>query len=529
MDNKQKIKQIYETIFNADSKSEGKISPLDFRPYILCALFYRFISENLTNYINTNQEEAGEIGFNYADFSDEEAEDARDQMVAEKGFFILPSQLFCNVCKDCENDDNLNERLYNIFRSIEGSAIGRPSEDNIKGIFSDFNVNNPKLAQEVIPRSKLLAKLLLIIQDIDLDETCNNSDNFGDAYESLITDYAKHEVQKGDNSFTPKEVSEVLARIVAVDGHEINSCYDPACGSGSLLLKFSKIIGKKNPFLRFYGQEIDPNTYNLCRINMFLHNINYDKFDIKLGDTLTEPKHRAEELFDAIVSNPPYSNDWAGDKNQVLRNDDRFSPAGALAPKDKSDLAFVMHILNSLSDKGTAAVAQHPGVLFRGGTENTIRTWLIKNNFIDTVIQLPKNLFDSGGIAPCIIVLRKDAKQDSNILFIDASKLFVKVGKKNKLTEQNMDAIVNAFAERKEQQYFTRLVSNDDVLTNDSKVLDNDGKVSDDESNLSVSRYVEQEYTREEIDINQLDLFLDEVTQKGIELRIKIKEITKDL
>ena len=522
MDNKQKIEQIYETIFNVDSKSEGKISPLEFRPYILCALFYRFISENLTNYINTNQEEAGEIGFNYADFSDEEAEGSRDQMVTEKGFFILPSQLFCNVCKDCKNDDYLNERLYNIFRSIESSAIGWPSEHNIKGIFSDFNVNNPKLAQEVIPRSKLLAKLLLIIQDIDLDETCNNSDNFGDAYESLITDYAKHEVQKGDNSFTPKEVSEVLARIVAVDGHEINSCYDPACGSGSLLLKFSKIIGKKNPFLRFYGQEIDPTTYNLCRINMFLHNINYDKFDIKLGDTLTEPKHRAEKTFDAIVSNPPYSKKWPGKSNSLLISDDRFSPAGALAPKDKSDLAFVMHILKSLSDKGTAAVAQHPGVLFRGGAENTIRTWLIKNNFIDTVIQLPKKLFVGVDIDPCIIVLRKSAKMDNNILFIDASKLFVKVGKKNKLTEQNIEAIVNAFAERKEHQYFTRLVSNDDVFTKD-------GKVSAKYSNLSVSCYVKQEYSREEIDINQLDLLLDEVTQKGTELRIKIKEITKDL
>ena len=517
MDNKQKIEQIYETIFNVDSKSEGKISPLEFRPYILCALFYRFISENLTNYINSIQEEAGYIGFNYADLDDDEAETetVRKQMVEEKGFFILPSQLFCNVCKDCENDDYLNERLSNIFQSIDGSAIGSPSEHNIKGIFSDFNVNNPKLAQEVRQRNKLLAKLLLIIQDIDLDETCNNSDNFGDAYEILITDYAKHEVQKGANSFTPKEVSEVLARIVAVDGHEINSCYDPACGSGSLLLKFSKIIGKENPHLRYYGQEINPTTYNLCRINMFLHNINYDKFDIELGDTLLEPKHRAEEPFDAIVSNPPYSIKWDGDANPLLINDDRFAPAGVLAPQKAADLAFVMHIVKSLSEKGTAAIVEFPGVLYRSGKEKIIRTWLIENNYIDTVIQLPSNLFFGVSIATCIIVLRKSAKKDSNILFIDASKLCVKDGNKNKLTEQNMDTIVNAFAERKEQQYFTKLVSNADVLAN--------------ESNLSVSSYVEQEDTREKIDIKAVELSLKQVTAQGTELRNKINEIIKGL
>mgnify|MGYP003376296041 CR=1 FL=1 len=517
MTNKQQQEQLHSTIWKIADDLRGAVGGWEFKAYILGTLFYRFISENLTNYINSIQEEAGEIGFNYADLSDEEAETARAQMVEEKGFFILPSQLFCNVCKDCENDDNLNVRLSDIFRSIEGSAIGTPSENDIKGLFNDFNVNNTQLAQEVKSRNKLIAKVLLSIQDMDLGESFydNKIDAFGDAYEFLMTMYASSAGKSGGEFFTPQEVSEVLARIVAVDGHEINSCYDPACGSGSLLLKFSKIIGKENPHLRYYGQEINPTTYNLCRINMFLHNINYDKFDIELGNTLTEPQHRSEEPFDAIVSNPPYSIAWDGDANPLLINDDRFAPAGVLAPNKTADLAFVMHIVKSLSEKGTAAIVEFPGVLYRSGKEKTIRTWLIENNYIDTVIQLPSNLFFGVSIATCIIVLRKSAKQDSNILFIDASKLFVKVGNKNKLSAQNQDAIVNAFADRKEQQYFTKLVRNTDVLAN--------------ESNLSVSSYVEQEDTREKIDIQAVELSLEQVTAKGTELRNKINEIIKGL
>lgn len=343
----------------------------------------------------------------------------------------------------------------------------------------------------------------------------NKIDAFGDAYEFLMTMYASNAGKSGGEFFTPQEVSELIARLASVDGHTINSVYDPACGSGSLILKFKKIVGQENPNLKYYGQEINPTTYNLCRINMFLHDINYDNFDIQLGDTLIDPKHRDEEPFDAIVSNPPYSVSWEGSKNPLLINDDRFAPAGVLAPDSAADLAFTMHMLTSLSERGTAAIVEFPGVLYRGGKEKAIRTWLIENNYVDTIIQLPQNLFFGVGIATCIIVLRKGAKKDNNILFIDASNEFVKNGNKNKMMPENLDKVVNAFVERTEQQYFTKLVSNADVLEN--------------ESNLSVSSYVEQEDKREKIDIEEVEESLSNIVDEGMLLRAKINEIVKGL
>lgn len=516
MDNKQQQEQLHSTIWKIADDLRGAIGCWEFKAYILGTLFYRFISENLTEYINSKQREI-DPNFNYVDFSDEEALNAKGALVQEKGFFIKPSELFCNVCKRCEEDEDLNVTLSEIFRNIEQSAQGTPAEYKIKGLFNDFNVNNTQLSPEVKNRNKLISKVLLSISKMELGKAfyANKIDAFGDAYEFLMTMYASGAGKSGGEFFTPQEVSEVLARIVASDGHEINSCYDPACGSGSLLLKFKKIVGINNPYLRYFGQEKNPTTYNLCRINMFLHDINYDKFDIEQGDTLTDPKHIHLGPFDAIVSNPPYSILWEGDTNPLLINDERFSPAGVLAPNKNADLAFIMHILYSLAQNGTAAIVEFPGVLYRGGKEKTIRTYLIENNFIDSIIQLPSNLFFGVGIATCIIVLRKSAKQDQNILFIDASKLFVKSGNKNKLTQENMDTIVNAFKERKDQQYFTKLVSNQDVLSNDGS--------------LSVSSYVEQEDTREKIDIELVERALADVTTKGSELRAKINEIIKGL
>ena len=331
--------------------------------------------------------------------------------------------------------------------------------------------------------------MLLKVRDMDLGESFqeNKIDAFGDAYEFLMTMYASNAGKSGGEFFTPQEVSELLARLTAADGHEIRSVYDPACGSGSLLLKFSKTIGKENPALKYYGQEINPTTYNLCRINMFLHNINYDNFDIQLGDTLLNPLHRDYEPFDAIVSNPPYSIPWEGSKNPLLINDDRYAGPGVLAPDSTADLAFTLHMLASLSESGTAAIVEFPGVLYRGGKERAIRHWLVENNRIDTIIQLPSNLFFGVGIATCIIVLRKGTRPDNKVLFIDASKEFVKNGNKNKLTKENQDHIFNVFQKREEEQYFSKLVSIDDILEN--------------ESNLSVSSYVEQEDTREVINI----------------------------
>lgn len=513
----QQREELHRTIWAMADELRGAVDGWDFKAYVLGSLFYRFISENLTNYINRLQEEAGIEGFDYADMSDEDAEMAREQMVQEKGFFILPSQLFKNVCAVCEQDENLNMTLSNIFREIEGSAIGTDSEDDMKGLFNDFNVDSSQIGGDVRTRNKLIAKVLLRVKDMDLGSEFheNQIDAFGDAYEFLMTMYASNAGKSGGQFFTPQEVSELLARITAADGHEIRSVYDPACGSGSLLLKFSKTIGKNNPSLKYYGQEINPTTYNLCRINMFLHDINYDNFDIQLGDTLINPLHRDFEPFDAIVSNPPYSIEWEGSKNPLLINDDRYAGPGVLAPDKTADLAFTLHMLASLSESGTAAIVEFPGVLYRGGKEQTIRKWLVENNYVDTIIQLPSNLFFGVSIATCIIVLRKSARPDNQILFIDASKEFVKNGNKNRLTPDNQNRIFQVFAERKEEEYFSRLVSIDDVLKNDA--------------NLSVSSYVEQEDTREAIDIEQVNANLASLIEEGNALNARIEEIILEL
>jgi len=516
MSNNQQREELHRTIWAIAEDLRGSVDGWEFKAYVLGTLFYRFISENLTNYINRLQAEAGVEGFDYADMPDEEAEMAREQMVQEKGFFILPSQLFKNVCRTCEQDENLNMTLSNIFREIEGSAIGTDSEDDMKGLFSDFNVDSSHLGGDVKTRNRLMAKVLLKVRDMQLGDFQENKiDAFGDAYEFLMTMYASNAGKSGGQFFTPQEVSELLARITAADGHEIRSVYDPCCGSGSLLLKFSKTIGRDNPSLKYYGQEINPTTYNLCRINMFLHDINYDNFDIQLGDTLIDPKHRDLEPFDAIVSNPPYSIGWEGSKNPLLINDDRFAGPGVLAPDKTADLAFTLHMLASLSESGTAAIVEFPGVLYRGGKEQSIRRWLVENNHVDTIIQLPANLFFGVSIATCIIVLRKSARPDNRILFIDASKEFVKNGNKNRLTSDNQNRIFRIFAERKEEEYFSRLVSIDDVLKNDA--------------NLSVSSYVEQEDTREVIDIDQVNTHLRELIEEGNALNVRIEEIIKEL
>lgn len=521
MTQKKQRDELQATIWSIANDLRGAIGGWDFKAYVLSSLFYRFISENTEAYFNRLLKEAG-MDKSYADMSDEEAENARQQAVDEKGFFILPSQLFCNVSKSLDTNDestykNLNERISGIFKEIEKSAVGTPSEDDLKGLFTDFVVDSPMLGNTVLVRNKLLAKVFIRMAEMDLGEVDfdkNQIDAFGDTYEFLMKMYASQGGKSGGEQFTPQEVSEVLARLALHNNKNIKSVYDPACGSGSLLLKFAKLIPDRNN-IKYFGQELVPTNYNLSRINMFLHNISFDKFDIQCGDTLIDPRHREEEPFDAIVSNPPYSQSWEGDANPLLINDDRYSPAGILAPKAKSDLAFTMHMLKSLSEKGTAAIVEFPGVLYRGGAEKKIRKYLVDNNFVDTVIQLPDNLFFGVSIATCIIVLRKSARPDNSVLFIDASKLFYKDGNKNYLSAENQDAIVKAYADRKDVQYFTRLVTCQDVAANDY--------------NLSVSSYVEQEDTREAIDINAINAELEKICIKGAELREQINELIATL
>lgn len=517
MATQQERAELHKTIWKIANDLRGSVDGWEFKAYVLGSIFYRFISENICDYIHQLMKDAGQPDFDYAGIDDAMAENIRQKMVEEKGYFILPSQLFQNVVARCEKDENLNETLSAIFRSIEASAVGAASEDDLRGLFSDFSVDSAALGSTVIKRNQLLAKVLQTVAQMDLGSKYNDTDNdtFGDTYEFLMQMYASSAGKSGGEFFTPQQVSELLARLAAWNNPNINKVYDPACGSGSLLLKFAKTVGRENPSLKYFGQEVNPTTYNLCRINMFLHNVNYDNFDIRLEDTLLKPQHMDDAPFDAIVSNPPYSLKWEGKDNPILINDERYSPAGVLAPKSAADLAFTMHMLWHLSEQGTAAIVEFPGVLYRSGDEKIIRQYLVKNNFVDTVIQLPQNLFFGVGIATCIIVLKRSAKTDANVLFIDASKLFAKNGNKNVLLPEHQDKIMELFANRKDEQYLAKLVKNDDILANDC--------------NLSVSSYVEQEDTREVIDITEVNTKLKALVAEGDELNKKIEAIVKEL
>ncbi len=507
--------ELHRAIWQIANDLRGSVDGWDFKQYVLGMLFYRFISENLTIYINADERRSGNKDFDYARLSDKKAEFGRADTVKEKGFYVLPSELFVNVRAKARHDANLNETLTAVFRNIEYSAKGSDSENDLKGLFDDLDVNSGKLGNTVEKRNQKLVKLLDAIGDLRLGNYSDNTiDAFGDAYEFLMAMYASSAGKSGGEFYTPQEVSELLAEIATVGKKEVNKVYDPACGSGSLLLKFAKILGKENVRIGFFGQEINLTTYNLSRINMFLHDINYNHFDIAHGDTLTDPKHWDDEPFDAIVSNPPYSIRWEGDSNPLLINDPRFSPAGVLAPKSKADLAFTMHMLAWLSTSGTAAIVEFPGVLYRGGAERKIRKYLIDNNYIDTVIQLPPDLFFGTTIATCIIVLKK-SKKDNQTLFIDASAEFVRGGNKNKLSDENRAKILEAFTQRQNIDYFAKLADNKTIEKNDY--------------NIAVSSYVAPKDTREVIDIQKLNAEIAGIVARQNELRKAIDDIVADL
>ena len=511
----QEREELHRAIWAIADELRGSVDGWDFKSYVLGMMFYRYISENLANYINEGEAEAGNEGFNYAELSDEDAEQAREDLVQTKGFFILPSELFCNVKNRAKNDENLNMTLETIFKHIEESAKGSESEDNFAGLFDDIDVNSNKLGATVAKRNAKLVKLIEGVADMNLGNYKESSiDAFGDAYEYLMGMYASNAGKSGGEFFTPQEVSELLTRIAVVGKTEVNKVYDPACGSGSLLLKAAKILGKENVRQGFYGQEINLTTYNLCRINMFLHDIDYDKFDIAHEDTLISPQHWDDEPFEVIVSNPPYSIKWPGDDDPVLINDPRFSPAGVLAPKSKADLAFIMHSLAWLATNGTAAIVCFPGIMYRGGAEKKIRQYLVDNNFIDCVIQLPSNLFFGTTIATCIMVLKRN-KMDNRTLFIDASKECEKVTNNNKLTEDNIARIVGEFMSRADNKHFARCVDYQEIKDNDY--------------NLSVSNYVEQEDTREVIDIVKLNAEIERIVAREQVLRAEIAKIIAEL
>ena len=511
----QERDELHRAIWAIADELRGAVDGWDFKNYVLGTMFYRYISENLTSYINSGEAEAGNTDFDYAEMPDEEAEEAREGLVEEKGFFILPGELFCNIRKKAAEDENLNETLERVFRHIEESAKGSSSEGQFAGLFDDFDVNSNKLGATVAKRNEKLVKLLNGVADMNLGDVRNHDiDAFGDAYEYLMTMYASNAGKSGGEFFTPADVSELLTRLGTVGKKEINKVYDPACGSGSLLLKAEKVLGRDAIRNGFFGQEINITTYNLCRINMFLHDVEFDKFDIACEDTLISPQHWDDEPFELIVSNPPYSIKWAGNDNPLLINDPRFAPAGVLAPKSKADMAFIMHSLSWLAPNGTAAIVCFPGIMYRGGAEQKIRKYMVDNNFVDCVIQLPSNLFFGTTIATCIMVLKK-GKSDNKVLFIDATNECIKVTNNNKLTQDNIRRIVDTFAGREEIAHFAHLADYDEIAENDY--------------NLSVSTYVEAEDTREKIDIVKLNAEIREIVAREQVLREEIDKIIAEI
>ena len=514
--------ELHKTIWRIANDLRGSVDGWDFKSYVLGFLFYRFISENLTDYVNATEREAiiAEGGtpeeaaaFDYATLSNQDAEAARDGIVKEKGFFIRPSDLFGNVRAQAAGDENLNETLSYAFRFIENSARGSGSESDLRGLFDDVDVNSTKLGNTVAQRNAKLVKIMDAIGDLPLEHGAAQIDAFGDAYEYLMTMYASSAGKSGGEFYTPQEVAEVLATL-ALDGRsDVARVYDPCAGSGSLLLKFAKLLGPSSS-RQYFGQEINLTTYNLCRINMFLHDVNFSNFDIALGDTLTEPAHWDDQPFDAIVSNPPYSTKWVGKDDIALINDPRFAPAGVLAPKSKADLAFTMHMLHWLAEDGTAAIVEFPGVLYRGGAEGKIRRYLVENNFVHAVIQLPPDLFFGTTIATCIIVLKK-ARPDHSVLFVDAAAECVREGNKNRLTAENQQRILSLVSERQAVDHVAALVSIDDIMDNDW--------------NLSVSSYVEPEDTREQVDIVELNTRIAGIVERQRELRASIDAIVAEL
>ena len=505
--------ELQAKIWRIANDVRGSVDGWDFKQFVLGTLFYRFISENFTNYI-----EGGDDSVNYANYPDKDiTPEIKDDAIKTKGYFIYPSQLFVNVAKTANTNPNLNTDLKAIFDAIESSANGYPSEPDIKGLFADFDTTSTRLGNTVESKNSTLAKVLKGIEELDFGNFEDNQiDLFGDAYEFLISNYAANAGKSGGEFFTPQHVSKLIAQLAMHKQTAVNKIYDPACGSGSLLLQAKKHFDNHIIEEGFYGQEVNHTTYNLARMNMFLHNINYDKFNIVLGNTLIDPHYGDEKPFDAIVSNPPYSIKWIGDDDPTLINDDRFAPAGVLAPKSKADFAFVLHALSYLSSKGRAAIVCFPGIFYRGGAEQKIRKYLVDNNFIETIISLAPNLFYGTPIAVNILVLSKH-KTENKTQFIDASSedFFKKVTNNNELTDAHIKKIMDMFDSKQDVEHLAKSIDNDKIAENDY--------------NLSVSEYVATKDTRKKINIIELN---EEVSEKVIKintLRGKIDLLLNDI
>lgn len=505
--------ELQSQIWKIANEVRGSVDGWDFKQYVLGTLFYRFISENFSNYI-----EGGDESVNYAELDDKIiTKEIIDDAIKTKGYFIYPSQLFSNIAKNANTNESLNTDLKAIFDAIENSASGYPSEKDIKGLFADFDTTSNRLGNTVKDKNARLAAVIKGIEGLDFGNFEDNQiDLFGDAYEYLISNYAANAGKSGGEFFTPQSVSKLIAKLATHGLTTINKIYDPAAGSGSLLLQAKKQFDNHVIQEGFFGQEINHTTYNLARMNMFLHNVNYDKFNIALGNTLTAPQFGDEKPFDAIVSNPPYSINWIGSDDPTLINDDRFAPAGVLAPKSKADFAFVLHCLSYLSGRGRAAIVCFPGIFYRGGAEQKIRKYLVDNNFVETVISLAQNLFYGTSIAVNILVLSKH-KTDTKIQFIDASgeEFYKKETNNNVLSQEHIDAIMQLFDSKEEKEYVSQNVDNE--------------KIAEGNYDLSVSSYVEKKDTREVIDIDVLNAEIKKTVKNIDRLRSEIDAIIAEI
>ncbi len=511
MTSAQQRAELQRQIWQIANEVRGSIDGWDFKQYVLGALFYRFISENFASYI-----EGGDESVNYAELPDTViTPEIKDDAIKTKGYFIYPSDLFVNVAANANNNESLNTDLASIFTDIEASASGYPSERDIKGLFADFDTTSNRLGNTVKDKNIRLAAVLKGVAGLNFGDFQDNKiDLFGDAYEFLISNYAANAGKSGGEFFTPQHVSKLIAQLAMHKQTSVNKIYDPACGSGSLLLQAKKHFDAHIIEDGFFGQEINHTTYNLARMNMFLHNINYDKFNIQLGNTLTDPKFGDDKPFDAIVSNPPYSVKWIGSDDPTLINDERFAPAGVLAPKSKADFAFVLHALSYLSSKGRAAIVCFPGIFYRGGAEQKIRQYLVDNNYVETVISLAPNLFFGTTIAVNILVLSKH-KPDTKTQFIDASGLFKKETNNNVLTDEHIKQIMQVFDSKANVDHIAQSVPFEKVVANDY--------------NLSVSSYVEAKDNREVVDIAQLNAELKTAVTKINQLRKDIDAIVAEI
>lgn len=511
MTSTQQRAALQRQIWQIANDVRGAVDGWDFKQYVLGTLFYRFISENFASYI-----EAGDESINYADLPDSViTPEIKDDAIKTKGYFIYPRQLFANIVNGANTNESLNTDLASIFADIENSANGYPSELDIKGLFADFDTTSNRLGNTVTDKNTRLSAVLKGVAELNFgDFHDSHIDLFGDAYEFLISNYAATAGKSGGEFFTPQHVSKLIAQLAMHKQTSVNKIYDPACGSGSLLLQAKKHFDAHIIEDGFFGQEINHTTYNLARMNMFLHSINYDKFNIQLGNTLSDPHFGDDKPFDAIVSNPPYSVKWKGSDDPTLINDDRFAPAGVLAPKSKADFAFVLHALSYLSSKGRAAIVCFPGIFYRGGAEKKIRQYLVDNNYVETVISLAPNLFFGTTIAVNILVLSKH-KTDTTIQFIDASGLFKKETNTNILTEDHIEQIMQVFDSKKNVDHFSQSVDCDRIASNDY--------------NLSVSSYVEAKDNREVIDITKLNAELKTTVAKIDQLRADIDAIVAEI